>query len=630
MMAEPCGYAGKILRVDLTNERLTDEKMEEATLRKYIGGTALGVKILYDEVPGGVQWSDPGNRLILATGVLTGTGAPGSANFTVATKGPLTDFLSCSQANGFFGPRLKFAGYDAIIVQGAANRWLYLYVHGGIAELRDAAHLVGKDTWETDGMLLKEIGERHLSVSCIGPAGENLVKHAAVFCDRGHVCSSNGPGAVMGSKRLKAIAVCGKSPVPINDEPRFKALVEDWWKQAHESLWGVLLDKGGTCGQYSLQATVGMLPVKNYQTNIFPDHPKFSGESLRANYKMLRRTPCYACRLDHLHDMEFASGPHKGEVFEEPEYEAVAAFSSFIGNTDVDAALWLTHLNDRLGMDAKEQSALLGLAMECYEKGLITKKDTDGVEMTWGNAQAVEVMLHKIATRNGFGDILAEGVVRAAQRIGGDAPKFAVYTHKGNAPNVVDLRTNSAAVAFAALTDFGGIPAGMGDVGEYLPKVRASVFDPPRAISAEFTAKGKAIISRRGVLTDSLGVCMFTSSWVKLETICDAVAAATGWDFSWREGADVGERSLNLQRAFNLKHGYSRDHDSASPRMMEAPRDGPAQGMNVAADWGKIVDCYYEAMGWDKEGRPLPETLRRLGLESVVQDLNLIGKEKQL
>lgn len=624
-MARPGGYAGKVLRVDLSNERLADEQLDEATLRKCLGGTALGVKILYDEVPGGIEWSDPGNRLIFAPGVLTGTGAPGSANFTVATKGPLTNFLSCSQANGFFGPRLKFAGYDAIVAHGAAKRWVYLYVHGGVAELRDAAHLVGKDTWETDEMLSKEIGERQLSVSCIGPAGENLVKHAAIFCDRGHVCSSNGPGAVMGSKKLKAIAVCGRSPVAINDKPRFKALVEDWWKQAHESLWGRLLDKGGTCGQYSLQATVGMLPVKNYQTNIFPDHPKFSGESLRANYKLLRRTPCYACRLNHLHDMEFPSGPHKGEVFEEPEYEAMAAFSSMIANTDVDAALWLTHLNDRLGMDAKEQAALLGLAMECYEKGLITQNDTGGVELTWGNVQAVETILHKIATRDGFGDVLAEGVVRAAQRIGGDAPKFAVYTHKGIAPNVVDIRTNLASVATAGLSDFGSIPAGMGDVGEYLPKVGEGLFAPPRVMSAKSSARGKALLSRRGILTDSLGVCMFTSSWVRLETMCDAVSAVTGWDFSWKEGAEVGERSLNLQRAFNLRHGYSRDHDSVSQRIREAPRDGPAQGMSVGADWEATVDAYYEAMGWDKEGRPLPETLRRLDLESVIQDLNLKG-----
>ena len=618
-MAKLGGYAGKILRVDLTNERITEEKLDEATLRRFVGGSGLGTKILYDEVPGGIEWSDPGNRLIWATGVLSGTRAPGCGTYAVVTKGPLTNLLTATHANGFFGARLKFAGYDCVIAQGAAKRWVYLYLHDGVAELRDAAHLLGRDTWETEDMLKKEIGERQLSVSCIGPAGESLVKYAAICADKGHVASTNGCGAVMGSKKLKAIAVHGKAAVPINDKRKFTALVKDWWDQSYASMFGMLIPSLGTAGYYSVSHEMGWLPVKNLTANVFPDHPKFNGDNLRAYYKMKPR-PCYACRFAHCHEIEIKSGPHKGEIVEEAEYEDLVAFSSQIGNSDIDAAEWLTNVNDRLGMDVKEQAFVIGLAIECYEKGLITKKDTDGVELTWGNVQAVETMLHKIARRNGFGDVLAEGVMRAAQRIGGDAPKFAVYTHKGVAPHVHDPRGMWGIMFMQSVADMGAIPASdMGDVGDLMPDAGAGAMDPSQAFSEEIP-KGQAIMSRRGHFVDSLGVCMFVSG-AKLKTLADTVTAATGWDFTWREAVDVGERVMNLMRAFNIRHGHTREHDSVSPRLVEAPPEGIAKGVSIGPKYDKMVDDYYEAMGWDKAGRPLPGTLKRLGLESVIKDL---------
>jgi len=614
------GYMGKILRVDLTKERLTEEKLDEATLRRFVGGSGLGAKILYDEVPGGIEWSDPGNRLIWATGVLGGTRAPASGTCAVVTKGPLTNFLTASHANGFFGARLKFAGYDAVIVQGAAKRWVYLYIHDGVAELRDAAHLLGRDTWETEEMLQKEIGEAQLSVSCIGPAGENLVKYAGICSDRGHIASTNGCGAVMGSKKLKAIATHGKAAVPINDKRRFTALVKEWWDLSNSTMFGMLIPSMGTSGYYSASHELGFLAVKNYTANVFPDHAKFNGDNVRAYYKGKPR-PCYACRFAHCHEIEIKSGPHKGEIVEEAEYEGAAAFSSMIGNSDLDAAEWLNNVNDRLGMDAKEQAFLIGLAIECYEKGLITKKDTDGIELTWGNVQAVETMLHKIARRNGFGDVLAEGVMRAAQKIGGDAPKFAVYNHKGIAPHVLDGR-GLWFIAFSfALSDMGSAPAGdMGDLGDLMPTLGAGFMDPSTAFSAEVVPNNFALVSRRGQFIDCLGQCMFVTG-VQLKHVADTVGAATGWDFTWREAVDVGERINNLMRAFNIRHGHTREHNAISPRIAEAPHEGPAKGISIGPKFDKMVDDYYEAMGWDKAGRPLPETLKRLGLESVIKDL---------
>lgn len=619
-MAKLGGYMGKMLRVDLTKELITEEKVDEAILRNFVGVSGLGVKIMYDEVPPDIEWNDPRNRIIWLTGPLTGSKTPGSGLYGVATKSPLSNRFGVSHANGYFGPRMKFAGFDGVIFQGAARRWVYLYLHDGVAELRDAAHLLGRDTWETEEMLQKEIGEPKVSVSCIGPAGENLVKYAGICSDRGHICSSNGCGAVAGSKKLKAIVAHGNAVVSIHDKSRFTAAVKDWHEQNQTTLWGTMIPSLGTNAQFSAGHDMGFLPVKNLTSNTFPDHPKFNGDQLRAYYQG-KPHPCYACRFTHCHEIKIKSGPHKGAIVEESEYEATAAFSSVIGNTDVDACEWLNNLNDRLGMDVKEQAFTIGLAFECYEKGLITKKDTDGLELKWGNVQAVETLLHKIARRNGFGDVLAEGVMRAAQKIGGDAPKFAVYNKKGHAPHVQDHRGMWAMLFGMAMTDLGAGTAGdMGDLGDLAPSLGGAIMDPSLAFSAEVIPKISAQMGHRGNFIDCLGVCMFVSG-VLLKTVAETVSAVTGWDFTWREAVDVGDRVANMMRLFNIRCGQTREHDWMSPREYEAPTEGPAKGISAAPVWDKMLDIYYEAMGWDKAGRPLPETLKRLGLDSVAKDL---------
>ena len=619
-MAKLGGYMGKILRVDLTNERLTHEKVDEATLRKFLGGPGWGTKIMYDEVPAAVEWSDPRNRLIFATGVLTGSRAPGGATYAVVTKGPLTNLLGAAHSNGFFGTRLKFAGYDAIIVQGAAKSWVYLYVHDGVAELRSATHLLGKDTQETEDILRKEIGQPKLSVSCIGPAGENLVKFAAVVCDGGHVASTNGPGAVMGSKKLKAIAAYGEASVPIHDKARFNALVKDWWEQAKASAMGSLVGTLGTAGYFSLAALTGWGPVKNCTTNIYPEHPKFNGDSIRANFK-LKPKPCYACRLGHGQEIEIAEGPHKGVIVEEPEYEDFTSFGSMIGSTDINAAMWLTNVNDRLGMDVKEEAFVVGLAMECYNKGILTKKDTNGVDLTWGNVEGVETLLYKIAHREGFGDVLAEGVMRAAKKIGGDAPKFAVYTKNGIAPHVLDIRGLWPSMFMLATSDMGSLTASIADVGDLLDANEGmSMMDPSQAFSAEGLPRKVRLLGHRGHFVDSIGICMHVEG-ATLKTLSDTVGAATGWDFTWQEAVEVGQRVQNLMRVFNIRHGSRREDDRVSPRLVEAPVDGGAKGMTIGPKYEGMLNDYYQGMGWDKEGRPLPETLKKLGLEFAVREL---------
>ncbi len=620
------GYAGRILRIDLSTGQVSGETLSEATLRKYVGGTGIGAKYLYDEVSPGVEWSDPENRLMLTSGPLGGTRIMGSGTFSVVSKGPLTNGAVATQSNGFFGAYLKFAGYDGIVIQGAARRPLYLYIHDGMAELRDAAHLLGKDTWETPESICQELGqtERSMSVASIGPAGERLVKYASIFVDKGHTASHNGVGAVMGSKNLKAIAVVRARRRPhLNDSQRLSAIAQEFLDNivndpvASQGVyrWGTLT---GVVRGASPGAT-GFLPVKNYTTSVFEIEPdkleRFGGPYIRSHFKP-KPCPCWACRMHHCHIITITEGPYKGFVGEEPEYECFASWGPVIGQTDAAAAIVISNEVDRLGMDCNESGWLMGLIMECYAKGILTKKETDGLEMTWGNVEAVRAMLRKIAYRQGFGDVLAEGVMRAAQRIGGEAPQFAIHTMKGNTPRGHDHRVNWTMLFDTCVsqmsTDEGHSVLRPEDLG--LERL-TTPFSPEEVAKSNAQTKGAVQFE------DTLGTCRFTTR-TDLKLLAEALEAATGWEFSVNETMEVGKRIVNLLRAFNMRHGHTAEMDAPSPRYGSAPPDGPAKGVTIVPDWEKMRSIYYEQMGWDKEtGKPLPETLARLGLEHVIPDL---------
>jgi aldehyde:ferredoxin oxidoreductase len=609
-----CGYAGKLLRVDLGRKRITEERLDETVLRKYVGGTGLGAKFLYEEVPTSIGCFDPGNRLIWASGPLGATRIPGGGTFSVVTKGCLTGRFSASQANGFFGAYLKLSGLDGIIIQGAANKPVYLYIHDGTAEFRDASHLVGKDTWETDELIKKELGyaKREMSVAGIGPAGENLVKFAAIVADKGHVAGHNGMGGVMGSKRLKAVAVArGKASLPLKDPERISSLAREILESIKNGNISRRLYEYGTLGTYNIVERLGALPIKNYTTNIYPDKDKlhqFTPDYIRGRFEP-KPEPCWACQMHHCHQSTITEGPYKGLVVEEPEFECLSAMGSQIGNTEVASAMMLTNVVDRLGLEINETGWVIGLAMECYEKGLVTKKDTDGLEMTWGNVEAVRALLHKIAHRQGFGDILAEGVMRAAVKIGGEAADFAIHTKSGNTPRGYDHRAYWTEM-FDKLTSNTGTlesrPMAVNPLG---------IFEPEQVVS--ITASGKGRMS----FEDTLGTCRF-ATLVDTKVLAEAVKAATGWDFNEEEAETVGLRVLNLMRVYNFKHGHSRELEAPSLRYGSAPVDGPAEGKSIVPVLDKMLDSYYERMGWDKKtGKPLPDTLRRLGLEHIIKDI---------
>ncbi|MFC1592904.1 aldehyde ferredoxin oxidoreductase family protein [Candidatus Omnitrophota bacterium] len=627
-MSNLYGYAGKLLRVDLTNEIITEDELDETTARKYLGGTGIGAKYLYDEVPAGVEWSDEGNRMIIATGPLGGTKIGGSGTFSVITKGPITNGAGAGQANGVFGAYLKFAGYDGIIVQGKANRWVYLYIHDGKAELRDASYLKGKGNWDTTDLIKSELGqtERGMSVISIGQAGENMVRYAGVFADKAHAAAHGGIGAVLGAKKLKAIAVARRNVrLNLKDEKHIAEVAEQFLtnlKNAPEIeqriyKWGTLTGLTSL-----LEGNTGILPIKNYTTNLWDIEPakldKFRATYIRENFEP-RRNPCWACQFNHTNWLTITEGPHKGCVIDEPEYEAFASFGPVIGVTDVTQAMYLAHMTDDLGLDCNETGWVLGLAIECFEKGVLTSKDTDGIELSWGNFEAVEKMMRKIANREGFGDILAEGAVRAAQRIGRGAQNFAVGTMKGNTPVTHDHRSRWPMLFDTCLSQVGVVEG-----YEVLKPAEVGLsIKPSRGTntSAEDTIIWNAQTKGAFHFLDSMVACRYTTR-NDIKLLSEAVSAATGWDFSPKEAMEAGRRIVNLLRVFNIRHGHTVEMDYPSPRYASIPEDGPAKGTNIMAHWDEMRCRYYELMGWDKEtGKPLPETLRSLGLEHTVPEL---------
>ncbi|HLC22958.1 MAG TPA: aldehyde ferredoxin oxidoreductase C-terminal domain-containing protein, partial [Dehalococcoidia bacterium] len=615
------GYAGKVLRVNLTDEHISEEVLDEATLRKWVGGVGFGARYLYDEVPPGVEWNDPENRLIVASGPLGGTKVGGSGTISISAKGCLTNGATSTQANGFMGAYMKFSGYDAVVFHGMAKRWVYLYMHDGKAELRDARQLIGKNTWETEEAIKAELGyrEKEASVFCIGPAGENLVKFAGIFGDKDHAAGHNGVGAVMGSKKLKAFcAVRGRTSLKVADPARLLPTIEAIWTAIQNDPLGKRFYDWGTGGDHETgeqRAWSGILPVKNYTTNLYPEARVMTSQYAREHWSA-KPNPCWACRMHHCHMITLTDGPHKGLTVEEPEYEMFAAWGPLVGNTDPAEALVLSNLLTLLGLEGNEAGFLVSMVIELYEKGVLTQDDTEGLELKWGNTGAIRTLLERISRREGvFANKLAEGTKRAAESLGPEAQNCGVYTLKGHSPRGHDHRAMWREMFDTATSDIATYASGyFGPADPDISQIKDR-FSPEEV--STYTARAKG----RRQFEDATGTCTFCTM-VPLKLLLEAFNAVIGWDFTPREAQDVGFRAANMLRAFNVRHGISVDVELPSPRWASTPVDGPAKGMNITLHWDGMLDNYYRQIGWDKAtGKPLPETLKALGLERVAFDL---------
>jgi aldehyde:ferredoxin oxidoreductase len=619
-LAQPGGYAGRLLRVDLSSGRSWAQPWTPAEMRDYLGGVGIGAKILWDEVPPEAGWDHPDNRLVLATGPFAGLPVWGTGGLTVVTRGAMTNGATSTQANGFFGANLKYSGYDAIVLQGQAPGWVYLYIHDDQVELRPADALLGRDTWETQDALGAELGlsGHMLSVYSIGPAGETLVRFAAIQGDYGHVASKNGVGAVMGKKRLKAVAIVRGTRAIRAADPRgiYAAADEIAFDLRTNPAARTLYEYGTLPGVVNLHG-LGALPIKNYTTSVAPadvDMKQWEAPALRQGFDH-RGHQCSACGMHHCHMQVLPRGEHQGQIVDEPEYEGWSGAGWTLGCTDPVAVSWLNTQIDRACVDVNEFGWLCGWVMECQEKGYITERDL-GFRLAWGDAEAANRLLGMVSRREGLGDLLAEGVKLAAERLGGPAQECAIYTGKNASPRGHDHRARWDEMLDTCTGSTGtletGPPVFPAELG--LP-ARINPFDP------EQVARQTAALNGRRHFEDSLGACIFTTR-TSFDNLCRALSAATGWEFHRDDAVRFGRRIGALLRAFNCRCGIGPDLERPSKRYGSTPVDGPAQGQSIEKHWDHMLDVWYDGMGYDRAtGRPRPETLRALDLSWLIPAL---------
>lgn len=618
------GYAGRILHVDLTTGKTETEPLKEELARKYIGGIGLGIRLLLEHCPQGVDPFSPQNPLILTTGPLSGTMAPTGGNgHAFVAKSPQSFGVGESKSHGWFGTELKRAGYDAVIFKGKAEKPVYLWIDDDSVQLLDAKHLWGKSPAETESIIRKELGDYYIRVAAIGMAGEKLVRLAAIINDETRACGRTGMGAVMGSKNLKAIAVRGTKDVTAARPEEFLEFV----KMMHERMKGPASRKYRTLGtpqNVLVHNALACMPTRNFNNASFEGAEKVSGEYLNERF-VTKIIGCNSCAMRCEHVCVVPEGPYKGTTTR-LEYEPLWAMGPYCGIDRLDAIIKAMDLCNYYCFDAIGAGVIVAFAMECYEKGILTKEDMDGIDARFGNHEALVELIHKIGRREGIGDILAEGVKIAAEKIGKGAEKYAQHI-KGVEVTGYDLRSlKTAALGFAV--SFRG--ADHNRHGAYGPDVKGTV----DRFKAE---KGRGKIVKDGedlyTIIDSLIVCKFSRGtyYNGFQDLAKLYSLATGFDVTAEEMRLTGERINNIARLFNIREGLSRKDDTLPYKVMHVPipDEGPAKGSYVSQkELDLLLDDYYEVRGWTKEGIPTVEKLKELGLEEFIDIVTSKNKEK--
>ena len=610
------GWTGKILRVNLTNGSCTTEPVPEQWMKEYIGGRGLGDRYLYEEVDPQVDPLSPENKLIFATGPLTGTPVPCGARYMVITKGALTGAITTSNSGGHWGPELKFAGYDMLIVEGRAPKPSYLFIHDDHVEVRDANHYWGKGVGETEDGLRSELGIPALRIASIGPAGEKLVKFACIMNDKHRAAGRSGVGTVMGSKNLKAIAVRGTGGVQIADPKAFMKAVWEMRAGMQDNPGRQSFSELGTAATIDLTNAFGGLPTRNFLQGQFEDYENLNGNTIK-DTRLVTNKACFACtiacgrvtRLDGADADKYMVNMHPRnwrEANEGPEYEAAWALGADTGVGDLDAVLKANWLCNDLGMDPISMGATLAAAMELYETGTLSDADVD-IPLKFGSAEALIRMTEATAYREGFGDELAEGSKRMGEKfknpdvfMGSKGQEFPAYDPRGfQGMGIAYATCNRGGCHLRAWTP------GIESSGEYDPHA-------PEGKSEWVVGE-----QHRTTAHDNTGVCLFVGgAGGPLESLVPCWSAATGIEYTIDDFVQVGERTWNLERLFNLKAGLTKADDSLPKRLLkEKHSEGPSAGVVVQLD--KMLPIYYRERGWDDEGIPTPEKLAELGLSSI-------------
>ena len=595
----------RILRVDLTTGKMQDQEISKEDGVKFLGGRGLAAKILYEENKPKIDAFDPENRLIFMAGPYTGTLGSFTAFYNVTTKSPLTGAILSAHSGGHWGPMFRKTGYDGVVFKGKAPKPVYLLITDAGPELKDASDLWGKGTFETIDAL--QARHERARAAVIGPAGEKLVRYAAIMNDHHRAAGRGGVGAVMGSKNLKAVVVHGTKEVPQADPEKLKETFKTATATVKEK--SQAFSKYGTSMVVGITGKAGTIPTRNMQTGYFPEYEKIGGDTLVNNYKT-KDTACARCPL-HCGNMTKATKDYQAET-EGPEYETLAMFGSNLGNTNLESIIMANNICNEYGMDTISCADTIACAYELFEKGIIKEKDTGGLRLEWGNHAAMVKLVEMTGKREGLGQLIGEGSRRLAARYGPEAQKYAMNVKGMEFPGYDPRGIQGMGLAFATSTRGAcHLRATM-----YVPELFQGVLD-------RFTIKGKAQplkdLQELFTIYDCMILCKFGArnafgnSWDNMVTLSNA---ATGRNYTVDDLKKIGARGWTMERLFNLREGISKKDDTLPERLFTTPiHDGPSKGAVVnKADFDNELEQYYKLWGWSSDGVPTKESLAALDL----------------
>ncbi|MCD6508800.1 MAG: aldehyde ferredoxin oxidoreductase family protein [Thermoprotei archaeon] len=632
MLSELYGYAGRILRVDLSKRSVKIEELDRKLIRGFLGGRGFNVKRLYDEVPKGVDPLSPENKLLFATGPIAGTGFPIGTRLNVTAKSPQTGLLGDSNVGGHFAAEMKYCGFDQIILEGKSDRPVYVYVHDGSVEFMDAQGLWGLTISEAYDAIRKELRDWRVQIALIGPAAENYVKFAGIFFNLHRPAARTGLGAVMASKNVKALVVRGDGYVEVAEPDEFEEFVREVEEAvySHEQYWPRRVM--GTSRILMAANRLGFLPADHFTKSVVDYAYQVSGERLAVEYNVKNRS-CFSCILPCSRFYVIKRGKFAGLYGEGPEYEPLAGFTVRIGNRDLDAALKAISMVNDLGMDAITTSEVISWAMELYERGLLDEGETGGLKLKWGDMDTVFELIDMIAYRRGFGDLLADGVAKAAKKLGKGAE--------------IALHVKGLELIQADPRGLKGYGLGFAVASRGADHLRSEPFielsDDPRIGQllfgeAEATmrlgvrGKGKLVAYYENwcAVVDSLEVCKNIAENMEIlpfDKMAKLIEIVVGMKTCASDMMRIGERIVNIERAYIVRQGVRRRDDVLPRRFLKEPiAEGPSMGHVIELE--VMLDEYYKERGWDPQtGIPTAEKLHELGLHEVVEDLRRNGVE---
>ena len=614
------GYAGKFIWVDLETGLITEETPAEEFLREYVGGYGVAARVLYDRIPPGADPLGPENVLAVITGLLTGTSAPTATRWTVAAKSPLTGGWGDANGSGFFGPAIKRAGVDAVFFTGISAKPVFLVIVDGKAELHDAAHLWGMDTYEVEDFVQAELGKGYEAI-CIGPAGEKLSLISGIIHKKGRAAARSGLGAVMGSKRLKMIAVQGTQEVNVADKNNVQNVRKKYAKQISDGVGSAkFYSVTGTPGYTPIGAKNGDSPTRNWgaSTDHFKDPDNLSFNKL-LKFR-IKKEACWRCPIACWGTSRCV---YEGKSIEahQPEYETASAFGTMTMNNDYPSLIASNDLCNRYGLDSISAGGCLAFAIECFENGLIDLEDTGGIELRWGDHVAMNRMLEKLALRQDFGDLLADGVRIAAEKVGEASRPFAIHVGGQELP-MHDPRYEPG---LGVIYQMDATPGRHTQAGQYNnPPLYPSEMPSYGDRREEQTGRGKYVkeVACMVHTMNSAGLCLFGFFATEYTYLPEMLSAVTGWEITVEEMLRIGERIANIRQAFNVREGINAVRFDLPERAYGRPplSDGPTAGIRVEAE--AMLKEHLEQMGWTLDAAiPLPETLQLLGLADIVSDL---------